>query len=591
MYKKIYILSFISLILIAVSSHVCAQKGKQVKTDKGFDLPAKKLTVEEKRKFDYYFYEAMKAKSLNKYDAAFDLLKYCQAIDSTNANVYFELGNYYSQLDNKNKALDFFRKATAYDNDNFYYNMAYASLCLEFKQYSDAIEQFEKLTVQNPDNSDLYLYLAEAYRQDGDLARAISTLDRLEQIIGLNEKVSLQKFQLYTMMKQERKGYGEIQKFIDKYPTEIKYRVLLGDLYLQAGKKDEAFAVYGKAKAIDPQDPYLISSMAEYYEQTNNKEAAESELKAALVSPKMDIDTKLAILAQYVGTLQTNNQGTQTANALFDTLMLQHPQEPKLNLMYGNLLMMQKKLSDARFQFQVYTDANPTNSFGWEQMLSTTFPDSINLSIKICKDAISYIPDQPQFYFYLGMSEYLNKDYANALNALQKGVGYVDGKNVGLLSDFYGQMGDLYYHMGKKDTAFVAYDKSLSYKPNNLGVLNNYSYYLSLERKDLDKAEEMSSMTVKAEPSNPTYLDTYGWVLFEQGAYTMAKIYIENAVRYSEDKKEELSAEMLEHYGDVLYKTNEPEKALEYWIKAKEKGDSESETLDRKIETKTYIAK
>ncbi|MDR1706724.1 MAG: tetratricopeptide repeat protein [Prevotella sp.] len=592
MHKKIYILCFVFLILIPGSSLVYAQKGKRVETTgKEFDLPAKRLSVEERRKFDYYFYEAMKAKSVNKYDAAFDLLKYCQAIDSTNANIYFELGNYYSLLDNKNRALDFFRKATAYDTDNFYYNMAYASLCLEFKQYSDAIEQFEKLTRKNPDNTDLYLYLAEAYRQDGDLASAVSTLDRLEQIVGLNEKVSLQKFQLYTMMKQEKKGYGEIQKFIDKYPAEIKYHVLLGDLYLQAGKKDEAFAVYSKAKAIDPEDPYLISSMAEYYEQTDNKEAAESELRAALVSPKMDIDTKLAILAQYVGTLQTNNQGTQTANALFDTLMVQHPQEPKLNLMYGNLLMIQKKLNEARFQFQVYADANPTNAFGWEQMLSTTFPDSINLSIKICKDAISYIPDQPQFYFYLGMSEYLNKDYTNALDALQKGVKYVDEKNVGLLSDFYGQMGDLYYHMGKKDSAFVAYDKSLSYKPNNLGVLNNYSYYLSLERKDLDKAEKMSSMTVKAEPSNPTYLDTYGWVLFEQGAYTMAKIYIENAVKYSEGDEEKQSAEVLEHYGDVLYKTNEPEKALEYWIKAKEKGDSDSETLDKKIKTKTYIAK
>lgn len=591
MRRKIYTLCFVSLILILGSSHTYAQKRKQVETDKELDLPVKKLSVDEKRKFDYYFYEAMKAKSVNKYDAAFDLLKYCQAIDSTNANVYFELGNYYSLLDNKNKALDFFRKATAYDTDNFYYNMAYASLCLEFKQYSDAIEQFEKLVRKNPDNTDIYLYLAEAYRQDGDLPSAVSTLDRLEQIIGLNEKVSLQKFQLYTAMKQERKGYDEVQKFIDKYPTEIKYRVLLGDLYLQAGKKEEAFAVYSEAKVIDPEDPYLISSMAEYYEQTDNKEAAESELKTALVSPKMDIDTKLAILAQYVGTLQTNNQGTQTANALFDTLMVQHPQEPKLNLMYGNLLMIQKKLSEARFQYQVYADANPTNSFGWEQMLSTTFPDSINLSIKICKDAISYIPDQPQFYFYLGMSEYLNKNYTDALDALQKGVKYVDEQNVGLLSDFYGQMGDLFYHMGQKDSAFVTYDKSLSYKANNLSVLNNYSYYLSLERKDLDKAERMSSTTVKAEPSNPTYLDTYGWVLFEQGAYTMAKIYIENAVKYSEDKKEELSAEVLEHYGDVLYKTNEPEKALEYWIKAKEKGDSDSETLDKKIETKTYIAK
>jgi Tfp pilus assembly protein PilF len=121
-------------------------------------------------------------------------------------------------------------------------------------------------------------------------------------------------------------------------------------------------------------------------------------------------------------------------------------------------------------------------------------------------------------------------------------------------------------------------------------VLNNYSYFLSLTRKDLDKAEKMSSITVKAEPSNPTYLDTYGWVLFEQGAYTMAKIYIENAIKYSEEGKGEISGEVLEHYGDVLYKTGDKENALEYWEKAKEKGGSKSKTLDKKIETKTYVS-
>jgi len=79
----------------------------------------------------------------------------------------------------------------------------------------------------------------------------------------------------------------------------------------------------------------------------------------------------------------------------------------------------------------------------------------------------------------------------------------------------------------------------------------------------------MSSITVKAEPTNPTYLDTYAWILYEQGAYTMAKIYIENAVKYSEN---EPSAEILEHYGDILFKTGEPEKALEQWKKQRNWG-------------------
>lgn len=548
------------------------------------------LSVEEKRKFDLYFHEAINAKTLDKYDEAFDYLRYCMKIDSTNANVLFELANFYNSIDNKNKAIDYYRKAVANDEGNLYYNMAYANICLELKQFSDAIEIYERLSAQDSDNAELYVYLSEAYRSDGDLPKAIAVLDKLEGIVGLDEKISLQKYQLYKMLNQENKGFSEIQKYIDKYPGEIRYYLLLGNLYMQAGKINEAYAVYTKAKSIDPDDPYLITSMADYYEQTNNKKAAEEELQIALISPKMDVDTKLGILAQYVGTLQKNRKDTDAANALFDTLMVQHPQEPKLNLMYGNLLMIQNRKKDAQFQFQIFAEANPTNPLGWEQMIYTVFPDSLDKTIEICNTAISYISDQPQFYFYLGASLYMQEKHEEALGVLKKGVSYVDERNNGLLSEFYAQIGDLYYHTQREDSAFVAYDKSLKHNPNNLGVLNNYSYFLSLEKKDLDKAERMSSLTVKAEPTNPTYLDTYGWVLFEQGAYVMAKIYIENAVKYTAEKGGKVNGEVLEHYGDVLFKTGEEEKALEYWIKAKETGDSKSKTLDKKIETKTYIS-
>jgi tetratricopeptide (TPR) repeat protein len=60
----------------------------------------------------------------------------------------------------------------------------------------------------------------------------------------------------------------------------------------------------------------------------------------------------------------------------------------------------------------------------------------------------------------------------------------------------------------------------------------------------------------------------------------MAKIYIEKAIEYSE---EEPSAEVLEHYGDVLFRTGDIEKALEQWRKSKEMG-SDSSTLDEKID-------
>jgi len=71
-------------------------------------------------------------------------------------------------------------------------------------------------------------------------------------------------------------------------------------------------------------------------------------------------------------------------------------------------------------------------------------------------------------------------------------------------------------------------------------------------------------------------------VLYEQGSYTLAKIYIERAIENSEE--DDLSAEVVEHYGDVLFQTGEKEKALEQWKKAKELG-GDSPELDKKIKT------
>ena len=148
-----------------------------------------------------------------------------------------------------------------------------------------------------------------------------------------------------------------------------------------------------------------------------------------------------------------------------------------------------------------------------------------------------------------------------------------------------------------KAEAYAAYDSSLVYNPDNIGTLNNYAYYLSVERKDLDKAEEMSYRTVKAEPENATYLDTYAWILFEKKRYTEARIYIEQAMKNGGDT----SQVIVEHCGDVYYMLGEKEKALEYWKKADgmdpDPGDgstprteAELRRLKRKIALKKYIA-
>jgi tetratricopeptide (TPR) repeat protein len=346
---------------------------------------------------------------------------------------------------------------------------------------------------------------------------------------------------------------------------------------------------YEKAHAIDPQDPYYVVSMANYYEKTNNPEAAASEIEKGLKNPTLDIETKLSILGRYIGNLFQNKKDMDSANALFETLMEQHSQEKELNLMYGQFLVAQNKPDEAKFQFQVVTEAAPDDIRAWQQLLSLVLKEENNDEIiRICDAALIHFPEASEFYFYKGLASFLKKEYKEALTVLKAGIGNIPPEDKALLSNFHGQIGDIYHQMGQKTEAYESYDKALEYNENNILILNNYAYFLSLDKTQLDKAERMSSKCVKMQPGNATYIDTYAWIFFQKENYGLAKFYIESAISNGGEK----STDILEHYGDILFKTGNTEKAVQQWEKAlnSRKDDTEANTtvLKKKIEDKTY---
>jgi tetratricopeptide (TPR) repeat protein len=129
------------------------------------------------------------------------------------------------------------------------------------------------------------------------------------------------------------------------------------------------------------------------------------------------------------------------------------------------------------------------------------------------------------------------------------------------------------------------------WKEDNIGCLNNYAYYLSVKGVQLNKAEEMSLRTVKKEPNNATYLDTYAWILFKLHRYSEAKEYIDRTLENDPDS----SFVMLEHAGDIYYQAGHKEKAVEFWQKALDSYDEEAtdvtdkQVLIRKIKLKKYL--
>ena len=148
------------------------------------------------------------------------------------------------------------------------------------------------------------------------------------------------------------------------------------------------------------------------------------------------------------------------------------------------------------------------------------------------------------------------------------------------------------HQKGMEQEAFAAYDSCLVWKEDNIGCLNNYAYYLSEKGIRLDEAERMSFLTIKAEPKNATYLDTYAWILFMQKRYDEARKYIDLTLENDDDT----SAVLLEHAGDIYFHAGEKEKAVDFWQQALERASDDSEIkgdrqqiLIRKIKLKKYV--
>ena len=264
----------------------------------------------QQRKVDYYYFEGLKDKQAGRHDVAYDHFRYCISLDSTAAAPLYELAVYALQLRKPELSLDYLRRAVKYDPTNYTYRLALASLSLYAGMYGEAAELYRELVHEHPAKPELIYYLAEALNQAGQTGEAIDRFNELENTLGVNEALSMQKYKLYMQMEQRDKAYNELQRLADNNPGDVRYPIMIGDLLLENGDTAGALSSYEAAHEIDPTSPYYPVSMANYYEAVGDRAAAENQIRTALVDRELDVETKMGILARYLRQLH------QTPDAL-----------------------------------------------------------------------------------------------------------------------------------------------------------------------------------------------------------------------------------------------------------------------------------
>ena len=491
--------------------------------------------AQDSRTYDQFFMEAMVQRQKGNNDAAFDLLRHCQALNPEAPEVYYFLAQYYSAMRNTDKATECVKRAAALNPDNETYMETLAQAYIQQQDYASAIPVVEGIYERNKEREDLLEMLFQLYQQVDDYSNAINVLERMEQIDGKSERLSVAKSEILTRMGNRKAAVAEMESLARQFPNDLNYMVMYGEALMMNDQTKKALSVYDKVLEQEPDNNRVLMSLRTYHLAEGNKAVADSLAERVLLSSHATSEEKVHLLRQEVSASENMGGDSTRVLTLFKKMLAQPQSSPDMALLcasYMNSKQMPKD-SVARVLNQALTIA-PDYASARLQLVGYAWEDEdMDKVIALCQEARQYNPDEMAFYYYQGIAYYKRDSLDQALSAFQNGIGVInDNSNPEIVSDFYAVMGDILHQKGLAEEAFAAYDSCLQWKDDNIGCLNNYAYYLSERGEQLEKAEEMSYRTVKAEPKNATYLDTYAWILFMQERYAEAKIYIDQALLF-----------------------------------------------------------
>tara|TARA_Y100000385_G_scaffold260662_1_gene290743 strand:- start:531 stop:2276 length:1746 start_codon:yes stop_codon:yes gene_type:complete len=528
--------------------------------------------------FDSHFFTALKAKSLEDFDVALSHFEKCIKLDDKNAIPFYESAMINARNGSYDLATEQIKIAVKIDSKNRWYALSYAEILFRNQDFTNSAIQYKKLITLEPGNEELYFMLADTYIYANDFRKAIGVYDDLEKYKGVDKTLCMQKHKLYREINDMKGAIKELESILNTFPEDIEAMEILSELYLLNDDKESAFDLFKKIAIITPNNGRIHLTLADYYRENGDKESSFEELKLAFKSSRLNIDTKVRILVSYYQLLTLNEEIKEQAYVLSELMITTHPDDLKARVVYADILYTDNKFQEAKEQYLFVLDKDKDKSQVWSQVLFIQAEQSdFEGMLSTSYEALDYFPVDPLFYYFNGVSNKWFKNNEIAISSLEMGVEFVvDNQN--LLLEFYSSLADVYHATKQHKLSDEYYEKALEIDPNNVLILNNYAYYLSLRKKNLEKAKEMSFLCNDLEKNNGTYQDTYAWILYELKDYESAKEWMLKSLKNGSDK----SAVVVEHYGDILFKLGDINNAIEQWKIAKELG-KDSKKLDQKI--------
>lgn len=411
-------------------------------------------------------------------------------------------------------------------------------------------------------------------------------------------------------MKDTIGAVDEASKLIATNPYEPNYMILKGNLYDLLGEQDSTLRYFLDAERIAPESGAAKLALADFYRQKGDSVNFDAKMYEMLLCEDVDLDRKREIVAGYLQQLLSDKQDTGRGDHLFAELRDQYPHEPKVLDLAARYSAAKGDFSDAEEQIRYALDMEPENAVFWGQLITYQLAaDSAEKALATYDEAKTHVtPDDNLRYLYASVAQEAKRTDI-AVKTYREMIAEIDSllptdrlltlndvrhditlQQLDKLSSLFTAMGDAWHAGEQRDSSYQAFENAIVLDDSNVLAKNNYAYFLSIEGGDLEKAKELSSATITGENAkNATYLDTYAWILHRKGEDQEAEKYQKQAIEVMEEAEYE-SAEIYDHYGDILESLGNIAGAVENWEKALAI-DPEYEGVKEKIEKgKTRLA-
>ena len=532
-------------------------------------IEKKKSNIEEKEKENYlynnYFYSALKEKSLENYNLAIKFFEKCIKLNKNQPQPYYEISQIYFLQSNFIESLQYSKNAYLLNKENKWYALFYAENLFTNKKFDESINVYKDLVKQEPNNEKYYIELAICYIYNNELKNAINIYNLIEELKGINNFTSVQKHKIFLELKDFKSAANELERYLQKNPSDIQTYEMLSDCYILDNNFDKAFEVLKKLTEINPGSGATHLTLSDFYLQKNNTKEYQKELKIAFESKKLDAQTKIKkIIPLLTEVFENDTTSIDFIEDLCEILVEVHPEDEMTNYIYADFLRTIRNIDKSIIYYKKVVEINPNQREAWLDMLFLELQNnSIDSLILDSEKALDFFPMYPTFYYLHALAHFYNKDYLKSIDFIKAGVNFVVD-NPPLASEMYSVLGNSYNEIEEYINSDNAYEKSLEFLPENVTVLNNYAYYLSLRGENLEKAKKMSKKTIEMFPKEANYLDTYAWILYKLNKYEEAKQYMLKAIEISESKTFYI------HMSKILEKLGETQESEKYKLKSEE---------------------